>query len=305
MTRTPTRTTRLARWLALAVGVVVVATACGIPNDGQPRDVAEGEQLQLTDQKAPSQAASSVGPKVYFLSQGPDGQDRLQPAGRNVTSTATAVLTELFNGLTKEEQQTAPVAYRHPRRHEAHLGDAGPDGTLAIDLNQAFFQATSDAQIKAVAQIVFTATGIDGVQRVKILVEGQPQGWLRGDGTAQPVGEPLTAVRLPRAEPYEPAGLPAGTVADDVVDIDDSRSELSWSRSACRRSGVDSPRPRHERREPADEQPGSGVPTRRRWRRRSGRRSAWCRGTRSPAAPAPGPAWRDRPASARWPSTPS
>ena len=45
------------------------------------------------------------GPKVYFLSQAPNGEDRLQPAGRNVSSTPTAVLTELFNGLTKDEQQ--------------------------------------------------------------------------------------------------------------------------------------------------------------------------------------------------------
>jgi spore germination protein GerM len=210
------------RWLALVVGVVVVATACGIPNDGQPRDVAEGEQLQLTDQKAPSQAASSVGPKVYFLSQGPDGQDRLQPAGRNVTGTATAVLTELFNGLTKEEQQTRRWRTAIPADTKLISAVLDPDGTLAIDLNQAFFQATSDAQIKAVAQIVFTVTGIDGVQRVKILVEGQPQGWLRGDGTAQPVGEPLTEYAYPELNPtsqpeYPPAPSPT-TSSTSAVD---------------------------------------------------------------------------------------
>jgi spore germination protein GerM len=212
----------IGRWSALLVGLVVMATACGIPNDGQPRDVADNEQLQLVDPRAPSQAASSVGPKVYFLSQGPNGQDRLQPAGRNVTATPTAVLNELFNGLTKEEQQSRRWRTSIPADTKLTTAVQEADGTLVVDLNQAFFQATSEAQIKAVAQIVFTATGIDGVQRVKILVEGQPQGWLRGDGTAQTIGEPLTQYNYPELNPtsqpdYPPA--PSPTTSTTTVTV--------------------------------------------------------------------------------------
>jgi spore germination protein GerM len=200
------------RLLVLLLAVMALA-ACGIPNDSQPRDVADNERLELSGQKAPAQAASSVGPKVYFLSQAPSGQDRLQPAGRNVSSTPTAVLTELFNGLTKDEQQERRWRTSIPADTKLMSAVQESDGTLVIDLNQAFFQATSENQIKAVAQIVFTATGIDGVQRVKILVEGQPQGWLRGDGTAQPVGEPLTQYAYPELNPtsqpeYPPAPSP-------------------------------------------------------------------------------------------------
>jgi spore germination protein GerM len=187
--------------IAITMGLALALAACGIPNDRQPRDVAEGEQLQLSDQKAPAQAASAIGPKVYFLSQDAAGQDRLQPAGRNVVATPIAVLTELFNGLTKEEQQTRRWRTAIPADTRLLSVVQESDGTLVIDLNQAFFQATSDAQIKAVAQVVFTATGIDGVQKVKILIEGQPQGWLRGDGTAQPVGEPLTQYAYPELNP--------------------------------------------------------------------------------------------------------
>jgi spore germination protein GerM len=202
----------LLQLMAVVLGVMALA-ACGIPNDSRPRDVAENERLELADQKAPAQAASSVGPKVYFLSQAPSGQDRLQPAGRNVSSTPTAVLTELFNGLTKEEQQERRWRTSVPADTKLTSAVQESDGTLVIDLNQAFFQATSENQIKAVAQIVFTATGIEGVQRVKILVEGQPQGWLRGDGTAQPVGEPLTQYAYPELNPtsqpeYPPAPSP-------------------------------------------------------------------------------------------------
>lgn len=200
------------RAIALLIAVLALA-ACGIPTDSRPRDVGDNERLELADQKAPAQAASPVGPKVYFLSQAPSGQDRLQPAGRNVSSTPTAVLTELFNGLTKDEQQTRRWRTSIPADTKLMSALEEVDGTLLVDLNQAIFQATGDNQINALAQIVFTATGIDGVQRVKILVEGQPQGWLRGDGAATSVGEPLTQYAYPELNPtsqpdYPPAPSP-------------------------------------------------------------------------------------------------
>jgi spore germination protein GerM len=195
--------------------MAALVSACGIPSDGKPRDIAESERLQLADTKAPEQAAATPnGPKVYFLSQGPNGEDRLQPAGRDVVPTPTALLTELFTGLTAKEQQLN--RWRTAVPPDTKLVEPPvqqPDGTLVVNLNQAFFQASGPAQINAVAQVVFTATGIDGVQRVRILVEGQPQGWPRGDGTAQLVGEPLTQYAYPELNPdsqpdYPPAPSP-------------------------------------------------------------------------------------------------
>jgi hypothetical protein len=204
-----------ARLVALVGALAVVLAACGIPSDGRPRDIADNERLQLADTKAPDQAASTTnGPKVYFLSQGPTGEDRLQPAGRNVPDTPTAVLTELFNGLTTKEQQLNRWRTAVPPDTKLLAPPAQePDGTLIVNLSQAFFQASGPAQINAVAQVVFTSTAIDGVQRVKILVEGQAQGWPRGDGTAQPVGEPLTQYAYPELSPdsqpdYPPAPSP-------------------------------------------------------------------------------------------------
>jgi spore germination protein GerM len=207
--------------LVVLVGVVALLAACGIPSDGKPRDIAEDERLQLADTKAPEQAATTPNsPKVYFLSEGPNGEDRLQPAGRDVTPTATAVLAELFTGLTAKEQQTNK--WRTAVPPDTKLLDTPvqqPDGTLVVNLNQAIFQASGPAQINAVAQVVFTATGIDGVQRVRILVEGQPQGWPRGDGTAQLVGEPLTQYAYPELNPdsqpdYPPAPSPTPSTSE-------------------------------------------------------------------------------------------
>jgi spore germination protein GerM len=210
------------RWSILVVlaGLVALLAACGIPSDGKPRDIAEDERLQLADTKAPEQAATPNSPKVYFLSQGPNGEDRLQPARRDVTPTPTAVLTELFTGLTAKEQQLNK--WRTAVPPDTKLLDTPvqqPDGTLVVNLNQAFFQASGPGQINAVAQVVFTATAINGVQRVKILVEGQPQGWPRGDGTAQLVGEPLTQYAYPELNPdsqpdYPPAPSPTSSTSE-------------------------------------------------------------------------------------------
>jgi hypothetical protein len=46
-------------------------------------------------------------------------------------------------------------------------------GTVVIDLSRAFFGVQSDSQKKAVAQIVLTVTGVEGVKGVRLLIEGQ------------------------------------------------------------------------------------------------------------------------------------
>ena len=200
----------------------LLAAACGIPNDSQPRDVDRGRAASSwSTRRRRRRRRRRSGPKVYFLSQAPNGQDRLQPAGRNVSGTPTAVLTELFNGLTQDEQQSRRWRTAIPADTKLMSAMQEPDGTLVIDLNQPFFQATGETQIKAVAQIVFTATGIDGVKRVQDPGRGSAPGLAAGRRHRPACRRAAHAVRLPRAQPDEPARLPAGTVADDIdVDID-------------------------------------------------------------------------------------
>jgi Sporulation and spore germination len=198
------------RWLVpMAAAFAVTLAACGISTDARPRDVAAGERLALAQPEAPAQAASNIGPKVYFLSaQNPTGQDRLQAVGRNVPATPQAVLNELLKGLTKEEQsrrlRTAIPADTQLIRPPVLQAD----GTLVVDLSRAFFVVTGEPQVKAVAQVVFSATGVEGVKRVQILVEGQPHGWPRGDGTTQPVGEPLTQAGYAQLNPTSQPDYP-------------------------------------------------------------------------------------------------
>ena len=83
-----------------------------------------------------------------------------------------------------------------------------------VDLSHAFFEAKGEAQIKAVAQIVFTATALRQVKRVRLLVDGQPRDWPRGDGVA--VSSRSRSSTIPELNPssqpdYPPQLLPTST----------------------------------------------------------------------------------------------
>ncbi len=93
-----------------------------------------------------------------------------------------------------------------------------PDGTLIVNVSDAFFKSTGDLQIKAVAQIVFTATELAGVSRVRIQVDGQNYPWPRGDGTL--AKDAVTQYDYPELDPttqpdYPP--LPSPTTSSTVA----------------------------------------------------------------------------------------
>lgn len=185
----------LAAVLLALLGVLVAA--CGIPEDSAPRDLPP-EEGSATE-ALPATPEAGTGARVFFLTpESATDQDQLQPASRDVAPTPTAALQALLAGLNAEEQA---------RRWRTAIPSGTtllstvqrPDGTLDVDVSNQFFQATGDFQVRAVAQLVFTAAAIDGVQRVRILVDGQPQEWPRGDGVLQ--SEPLTPYAYPDLDP--------------------------------------------------------------------------------------------------------
>lgn len=79
------------------------------------------------------------------------------------------------------------------REVEARLQTALPSGTavvstrtagnvLFVDLSEEINELTGEQLTLAVAQIVFTATEVPGVQVVRLRVNGEDQAWPKGDG---------------------------------------------------------------------------------------------------------------------------
>jgi len=183
------------RGLAGLVLAAASLTACGIPNEATPRVIRPDDRLAFDTGPAP-QPGNERSPKVYFLGT-INGSDRLQSTSRDVAANPTAVMNELLKGVTADERarrlrSVVPSGTRL-------LGVSQQGRLLVVDLSKEFFQATGEAQIEAVAQIVLTARALDGVDRVQILVDGAPREWPRGDGTL--TSEPLTEFAFPEVAP--------------------------------------------------------------------------------------------------------
>jgi spore germination protein GerM len=180
------------------LGALLVLAGCGVRADGDPRDIPESERgdLGVTDD-APEPGAGT-GPKVYFVDDDDDGTARLRGTARAVLPTPGAVLSELLKGLTATEQERR-WRTAIPAGTELRSAVVDPRGVVDIDLSDEFFLATGEEQVKAVAQVVFTVSGLDEVTGVRILVDGRPREWPRGDGVLQ--SDPLTPLLYPELNP--------------------------------------------------------------------------------------------------------
>ena len=70
-----------------------------------------------------------------------------------------------------------------------------PSGTLVVDVSDQLLDLSANSLIDAVAQIVFTASKVDGVQRIDLVVDGKSRQWPAGDGELQ--ADPLTVYDYP------------------------------------------------------------------------------------------------------------
>jgi hypothetical protein len=183
--------------------------------DAKPRDIDQKPEVAPQDVAA---ANTETGPRVYFLIT-PEGQQNDKPAAvtRAVAGDPAAVLDQLFKGVSDEESTRLRTAIPGDTRLVSPP-QLRTDGTLIVNVSDAFFKSTGDLQIKAIAQIVFSASELPGVERVKIEVDGQSYPWPRGDGTL--ADDSVTQYDYPELDPttqpdYPP--LPSPTTSSTVA----------------------------------------------------------------------------------------
>ena len=88
-------------------------------------------------------------------------------------------------------------------------------GTLRVDVSDELLQLSGDTLVDAIAQLVFTASEIDGVRSVKIVVEGADQQWPAGNGQLQ--SAPLTVYDFPGLVPSAQPSYPAMPAPDTTT----------------------------------------------------------------------------------------
>lgn len=177
------------RALTAALAAALVVTACGIRPQSSPSAIEPDEvPFGLLEGDSGAVVPDAPGPTdvvtVYFL--GPDG---LLPLEREVTRDPgpRRVLRVLFAGPTPGE---ADLGVRSSLDPEVTPPTVERDGRLlAVDL-PAEFLTEGEAEITALAQIVFTLTELEPRARVQFLLDGDAVEVPRGDGvlTGEPVG---------------------------------------------------------------------------------------------------------------------
>ena len=178
------RPTRLLAVCAAALAFVLLG-GCGIPVDSQPRDLPDVRSVSTVQGETTSIPAQAALAKIFLVNPatGPAKSDRLQVATRQSDLALRSVMKELLKGPAITDARTLQTAI--PPDTMLKGATVGNDGTAEIDLDQSFFNAKGDQLIRAVAQVVFTASATSGVTAVRILVNGANRDWPRGDGTRQ------------------------------------------------------------------------------------------------------------------------
>ncbi|CAN5845390.1 hypothetical protein BH20ACT4_BH20ACT4_13670 [soil metagenome] len=167
--------------VAVAVtGVTALLSACSIQLDEQPRDVPVEQRRDLETNDAG--AGSSTGETRIFLVAPSESTDRrtLRSVLRDIPGDPSSALRALFQG-PNDEEAAANLSTTLPSELQllsaTRIGDI-----LTVDVTGELLNVSGEGSILAVAQIVATASEFDGIDAVRLRVEGEPQTWPGADG---------------------------------------------------------------------------------------------------------------------------
>ena len=181
------------RTLLVLLGLVTIASACGVPSDDQPREIAAqnvpfsllAPTAEATSTTVP--AANAMAHVTIYLA---DAEGNLVSVQRDVSAPGTVrkALVALLGGPTPDEADRLHTAITSATKLLDLDGPA--NGLVTIDLSRQVLDITGKQQIIALAQVVYTATSRRNVERVLFRVDGKPKEVPTGDGTL--TAEPLT-----------------------------------------------------------------------------------------------------------------
>ena len=191
-------------WGTTIVAVaVLVGTGCAIQPDSEPKDIPAAQRGQLEPPGAqPGQATGSG--RVFLVSTATRGESMLRSVLRNA-SEGEPLIAALLDGPNDDELDDG-LASALPEALSLNSARLVA-GTMIIDLSEEILELNSIELRLAIAQLVFTASEVEGVRSVRIRVAGAVQEWPNGRGELR--AESLTVYDYPGiAESAQPAFAP-------------------------------------------------------------------------------------------------
>ena len=165
---------------ALIVGCLALA-ACSIPTDDDPRAIPVEDRVDLAEQQEVVGDPAEGSSLIFLLAPTQPGeQQQLRAVQRDVSRTPRALITALVAG-PNEDEIAGEIGTAIPS--DLRLNSAGTvRAVLTVDITDSLAPLTVDAVTLAVAQIVATASELDSVRAVRIVIDGEPQVWPLGNG---------------------------------------------------------------------------------------------------------------------------
>lgn len=196
---------------ALVVLGALVGSSCSIQPNATPRDVPAAQRRQFEAVDPSAGLARGLG-RVFLASGSGDGT-RLRAVPREDAS-GEPIIEALLDG-PNEAELDADLRTLLPS--DLDLISAGQNSsTFTIDIGDAILELTGAELRIAIAQLVFTASEIDGVLGVVILVDGQRREWPNGSGELR--STPLGVYDFPGlAETSQPRYPPVPSPQPDAA----------------------------------------------------------------------------------------
>jgi spore germination protein GerM len=179
---------------ALGVAIALAVAACGIPVDHSPRVLDRkdlpGALLAGTSTTLTKGSGSMVALPIYLVrnvgsTQVMRSRKIAVPAETTIVAQAEALLRALIAFQPSSSKATAGLTNDIPSN--LRILDASLDGNvLELGLSQIDSSVQSTLLRLAFAQMVFTATDLIGIDRVRFSVAGQPAQVLLDSGTSEP-----------------------------------------------------------------------------------------------------------------------
>jgi len=172
---------------ALLAGLLTAS--CAISEDATPVEIPLDQRGQFGAE--PTGDAAAGNNRVFLVNSASNG--RLRSVLRAGSSGAEGIFTSLFAGPNEAEADSGLSTFL-PEGLELNSARVRVR-SLTLDVNDVFDKLTAVALRTAVAQIVATASEIDGIAQVRIQIDGENQVWPVGDG--ENTDRPLTVYDYP------------------------------------------------------------------------------------------------------------
>ena len=190
--------------LVIAASILTLG-ACGIQTDSAPREVPVEERALASGGSAAGTDASGAD-RIYLVAP---GEERLLRSVPRDAALREDLITILLLGPNDDESAAQYSTFIPPSTQLISARSKGQ--ILILDLTNEIADLTGQSLSQAIAQIVYTANEIDGIEAVQLKVEGEDLAWPKSDGDT--TTDPLRIYDYPgfvqTAQPAYPA-LPAG-----------------------------------------------------------------------------------------------